>query len=65
MDSEHYGGNDGLTKREYFAGQAMAGLLANSHSSGQGQPLSSASSEQIAEMVVNQADDLIKALNEQ
>ena len=44
----------GLTKREYFAAQALAGLLAQSPCS--------ASAEQFAQEAVRAADALIKAL---
>ena len=27
LDSEQYGGNDGLTKREFFAAMAMGGIV--------------------------------------
>jgi hypothetical protein len=45
---------NGLTKREYFAVQALAGLLAQSPCS--------ASAEQFAQEAVRAADALIKAL---
>jgi hypothetical protein len=55
--SKDTGGNDGLTKREYFAGQAMAGLLANTYKE---RP---ENYRELTEVAVNQADELIKALN--
>ncbi len=58
MDSEHYRGNDGLTKRKYFAGQAMAGLLANAYKE---RPQKYC---ELTKIAVKQADELIKALNE-
>lgn len=53
----------GLTKREYFAAQAMVGLIANSYSNGVSQPLSEANNSEIAKMAVYQADALIAELN--
>lgn len=48
----------GLTKREYFAGLAMQGLLANQYVGGNGQPVLN-----IAIDAVEYADALIEALN--
>jgi hypothetical protein len=47
-------GLNGLTKREYFAGLAMQGLMACS--------VISASRKEIAEEAVKQADDLLEEL---
>ena len=47
--------NDGLTKREYFAGLAMQGLLVNN---------SSAPYKLVSEWSIAQADELLKQLNE-
>lgn len=47
--------NDGLTKREYFAGLAMQGLMACSEIT--------ASRKEIAEESVKMADELLKALD--
>ena len=52
------GGAVGLTKREYFAAAALQGLLANRDLSAVVEP-----SEAFAAWAVEQADDLIKALN--
>jgi hypothetical protein len=52
----------GLTKREWFAGMAMQGLLSNSYSDGATQPLSTASKFEIAKFAIDQADALIKEL---
>ncbi len=52
----------GLTKREWFAGIAMQGLLVNSYEKHQN-PLSEANRHQIALLAVEQADALIYALN--
>jgi hypothetical protein len=52
-DSENYG----LTKREYFACQVFIGLLANTYKK-------SKTYRELAEVAVNQADELINALNE-
>lgn len=51
-----------ITRRDYFASMALQGLLANSFSDGINQPLSTASSTEIAAMAVEQADRLIAAL---
>jgi hypothetical protein len=48
-DNEEYYPQDGLTKREYFAGLAMQGILASG----------SYSEEEIATCAVNLADDLL------
>jgi hypothetical protein len=55
--------NAGLTKREYFAGLAMQGMLANSYSNDFIQTLSQANRYDIAELAVEQADALIELLN--
>lgn len=55
----------GLTKREYFAGLAMQGMLANSYSDGVTQPLSTANAYQIAGMAIAQADALLAELEKQ
>lgn len=47
----------GLTKREYFASQAMIGLLSNPNLGGN-------DSDIIAKIAVDQADRLFEALNE-
>ena len=46
---------EGLTKREYFAGLAMQGLLVNN---------SSAPYKLVSEWSIAQADELLKQLNE-
>ena len=45
----------GLTKREYFAGVAMVGLLSN--------PETTMDKEGTARLAIEQADELIKQLN--
>lgn len=52
----------GLTKREYFAGLAMQGMLANDW---QGYAQRNPECELLAQASRNFADALIKALNEQ
>lgn len=52
----------GLTKREYFAGLAMQGLLSNSYSNGFSQPLSEYDSKSIAKFSIEYADELLKQL---
>ena len=47
----------GLTKREYFAAQALAGLFAY--------PGSEWSMSEVAKVAVTQAEELIKALNDE
>ena len=47
----------GLTKREYFAGLAMQGLMANSHNE-----VVSLSESEIAEWAIGVADELLKQL---
>lgn len=61
-DSINYDGhqNFGLTKREYFAGLAMQGMLANV----QTQPLSATTRHEIARLAMDQADALIACLNQ-
>lgn len=54
--------NIGLTKREYFAGLAMQGLLSNSYSNGFSQPLSEYDSKSIAKFSIEYADELLKQL---
>ena len=54
LDSDHYGGDDGLTKREYFAAIAMQGLLV------EGESYFEATH---AEIAVKHADELIAELN--
>ena len=52
MTPEDYDlGAEGLSKREYFAGLAMQGLIANGYTRG------------VLEAAVKTADDLIRALN--
>jgi len=65
-DSINYDGhrNFGLTKREYLAGLAMQGMLANSYGNGSTQPLSEANRHEIAQLAVEQADALIAYLNQ-
>jgi len=54
-----------LSKREYFAAMAMQGMLANSYSAEDlKKPLSFATSIEIAEMAVDQADELLRALEQ-
>ena len=55
-------GPEGLTKREYFATQAMQGLLANSHHEMVDTQLSLPPST-LADEAVEYADALIDALN--
>ena len=50
----------GITKREYFAAQAMQGILSSSRYYYKNVP-----SAQVAEEAVEMADELIKALNAQ
>ena len=64
VDDREYDQNDnwsiycgGLSKREYFAGQALAGLCANP------EVMSAYPSETVVEMSVNAADAIIKELN--
>jgi len=52
-----------LTKREYFAGLAMQGFLANSFDNGNAKPLSLAGYEDIAALSVGQADALLNELS--
>ena len=54
VDSQKQYLQEGLTKREYFAGLAMQGLMAC--------PDIAASREAIAEESVKQADELLKVL---
>lgn len=70
METKHNDGvaydghrNFGLTKREYLAGLAMQGMLANSYTNGHTPPLSEASRHEIALCAVEQADALIAYLN--
>lgn len=48
---------DGLTKREYFAAQALKGLLSTKH------PDFEYNSAEVSRVAVEHADSLIKALN--
>jgi hypothetical protein len=50
-----FGNFKGLTKREYFAGLAMQGLLANPNTGCE-------CAEKIAELAVNRSDELLKQL---
>lgn len=52
-------GSSGLTKREYFAAMAMQALLANPKIGDE------ISSDVISAMATDQADDLIKELNDE
>ena len=65
-DSIAYDGhkNFGLTKREWLAGLAMQGMLANSYQSNGAQPLSEANRHEIAQMATEQADALIRYMND-
>ena len=54
LSSRHSGLDMGLTKREYFAGQALAGLSVDSD----------LRYEQVAEYAVNIADVVLKRLEE-
>jgi len=54
-----------ITRRDYFAAAAMQGLLANSYADGRSQPLSCANAMEIAAMARDQADHMIKALEEE
>lgn len=56
---EHQFASEGLTKREYFAGLAMQGILANSNNRKQ----SDFTHIDFAYMAVKQADELLKQLN--
>lgn len=63
LDSAGNGCFKGLSKREYFAAMAMQGLLVNYQRDDRfgnhpGNPI-------VAEMAVEQADALMKALNEE
>ena len=62
-----YSIGSGLTKREYFAGLAMQGMLANDKTSemvwDNGNPDKS-STEQVVSMAVEFADELLKQLGE-
>ena len=53
--SDYHAGNEGLTKREYFAALAMQGILCD----GDG----GHSERSLANTAVNMADALIEALN--
>ncbi|MBD2107414.1 hypothetical protein [Nodosilinea sp. FACHB-13] len=55
-----YGEADGLTKREYFAALAMQGLLASERV---GEPGSVRHPGNVADLAVDQADELIASLN--
>lgn len=57
-DSESDNGFGGLTKREYFAGLALQGLLANRWSMENG----SYQSEDIVKQAISNADELLKQL---
>ena len=48
---------EGLSKREYFAGLAMQGMLANSYPDTMG-----FNEEQIAKIAINYTDELLKQL---
>lgn len=58
----------GLTKREYFAGLALQGLLANSYQNPEGsaltQPASLTPTKELARYAVHAADALIAALDD-
>ena len=54
LDSEHYGGSDGLTKREHFASLAMQSLIILEHNF---------TANEIAEFAVKQADILMFELS--
>jgi hypothetical protein len=54
LDSEQYGGSDGLTKLEYFSELALQGILANSNDIHIDKP----------SVAVSLAEDLITELNE-
>ena len=54
----------GLSLREYYAGLAMQGMLANSYSNGVSQPLSETGFHAIAQFAVEQADALLLELEE-
>lgn len=56
--------HNGLSKREWFAGLAMQGLLANSYQSNGTQSLSEVNICEIAQLAVDQVDALIKCLND-
>ena len=58
-------GQNGLTKREYFAAAALQGMLANSYSNGSTQPLAEYPFKDLGEFAVAAADALIEALNAQ
>ena len=55
-----YRTSGGMTKREYFAGQALAGMLANCNQDGE----STWQFDHAAKMAVVAADHLIAALGE-
>lgn len=54
--------NNGLTKREYFAGLAMQGLLANNHPFFWGNSEGECAEYEIAKEAVRHADELLKQL---
>ena len=56
--NENKSGLWGLTKREYFAGLAMQGMLANSYPETMG-----FNEEQIAKIAINYTDELLKQLD--
>ena len=48
----------GLTKREYFAGLAMQGLLANNR-----EEVMTQNEEELAKLAINHADEILKQLD--
>lgn len=54
---------EGVTKREYFSGLAMQGLLANGMTSNEGvQPPYSIGTEKLIKLAIENADELLKQL---
>lgn len=56
------GGSQGMTLRDYFAGQALQGLLANPSLSIDLKPASSSNEPEVAQVCLDHADELIAAL---
>lgn len=62
-DTLHPSIGNGITIRQYYAGLAMQGMLANSYSNGSTQPLSELRDSDVANLAVAYADALINELN--
>lgn len=52
----------GMTKREYFAANAMQAILSNPYVNQQTGPMCEAGNDYIAKWAINQADALLKEL---